>query len=85
LWWSSGEGAADSGTVTWHGEIISQGMVVVRFQMQIDEDVELGTSLTNTAFIQDEGGDISERWASTMVVSAIRRLYLPVIVRNTMH
>jgi len=84
LWWSSGQGATDLGTVTWHGEIIAQGMVIVRFQMQIGEDVAPGASLRNTAFIQDRGGNIYERSASTMVLSVMetRMLYLPIIYAN---
>jgi uncharacterized repeat protein (TIGR01451 family) len=80
LWWSSGQGVVDAETVTWHGEIVPQGMVMVRFQMQLGEDVQLGTALRNTALIQDEAGHVVERSASTMVVSLLNPLYLPIIV-----
>jgi len=79
LWWSSGQGAVDAETVTWQGEVVAQGMVMVRFQMRVGQDVQLGTALRNTALIQDEAGHVVERSASTMVVSVLNPLYLPII------
>jgi len=83
LWWSSGAGSADSGTVTWHGEIIAQGMVIVRFEMRIGGDVEPGAVLSNTALIEDHTGNIYERSASTTVYSYI--VNLPIIMRSGAH
>jgi hypothetical protein len=84
LWWSSGEGDVDAGSVTWHGEIIAKGMVIVRFEMQIGQDVQPGASLSNTALIHDQSGHIYERSANTMIFSAMyaRTLYLPIIAAH---
>ena len=80
LWWSSGEGSMDLGTVTWRGEIIAQGMVIVRFLMRVGLDVEPGASLSNTAFIQDQAGNIYLHSASTIVYP--HTLCLPIIISN---
>jgi uncharacterized repeat protein (TIGR01451 family) len=87
LWWSSGEGSVDSGAVSWQGEIIAQGMVVVRFQMQVNKDVLPGVSVKNVAFIQDQSGNVHQRSASTDVYPAsyTRMLYLPIIIRHATH
>ncbi len=82
LWWSSGEGSTDLETVTWHGEIIGRGMVIVRFQVQIDPGVEPDAWLTNTAFVQDQLGNVYERSATTTVYSGAHPgvIYLPVVI-----
>ena len=79
LWWSSGEGGMDAGAVTWHGGIVGQGLVVVRFQVRLNEDLAPGAVITNTMLIQGPRGEIYERSARTVV----RRpaLYLPLIRR----
>jgi len=83
LWWSSGDGASDANSVHWHGDIVAQGLVVVRFQLQVSPDLAYGTRLTNTARISDPAGHVYTPVAETIVLSAPRTgpLYLPVVLR----
>jgi len=84
LWWSSGQGGADTATVSWHGEVLAQSMVVVRFQLQVRADLAYGVRLTNTARIADPLGHVYEPVAETIVLSPPRSgpLYLPVVLRS---
>lgn len=83
LWCSSGQSGADSATVSWHGEILAQSMVVVRLQLWVSPDLAYGVRLTNTARISDPVGHVYQPVAETIVLSAPRSgpLYLPVVLR----
>jgi uncharacterized repeat protein (TIGR01451 family) len=83
LWWSSGEGSEDIGTVTWHGALIARGLAIVRFRVQMDPELELGYSVVNVAEIEDSFGNIYERSASSTIYSGAYpgMIYLPVVLK----
>jgi uncharacterized repeat protein (TIGR01451 family) len=83
LWWSSGEGSEDIGTVTWHGALIARGLAIVRFRVQMDPELELGYSVVNVAEIEDSFGNIYERSASSTIYSGAYpgMVYLPVVLK----
>jgi uncharacterized repeat protein (TIGR01451 family) len=81
LWCSSGDCAAEPSSVTWHGQVIGQGVVLVRFQAQIAADVQPGAILSNTVQIREPYGLVLERLASTLVqpTAGPYLTYLPIV------
>jgi hypothetical protein len=81
LWCSSGECEDKPGSVTWQGQVIGQGVVMVRFQVQLAADVQPGVILSNTVQIREPYGLVLERLASTLVQPAVGPYltYLPIV------
>jgi uncharacterized repeat protein (TIGR01451 family) len=83
LWWSSGQGSVDSGVVTWVGDVVARGVVIVRFQVQIGAHIAPDTQLVNTVSIEDPLGDIFERSGTTTIFTGPppQLIYLPVVLK----
>ena len=67
-------------TLTWSGEIIPRGMVIVRFAAALPKDAALGT-IVHEATLTDDGGIVTALEA-VVVVSDEYRLYFPLIYPN---
>jgi uncharacterized repeat protein (TIGR01451 family) len=83
LWWSSGEGGEAAGVVTWHGEIIARGMVLVRLQVRLGQELPAGARLSNSVWIQDQDGRLYERAATTTIHTGAYpyAVYLPLVLK----
>jgi len=80
LWASGGEANYSDGVVTWRGEVIPSGMVLVRFGARLREDLEPGTKIRNIVTITDQSGQRHVR-SSRVWVNSVRS-YLPVVFKR---
>ena len=79
LWASGGEVEYANGVVTWQGEVISSGMVLVRYGALVGGDLSTGFRIRNVATITPQSGQPLERSCSLWVGSAL--LSLPLVFR----
>ena len=79
LWASGGEVDCANGVVTWQGEVISSGMVLVRYGALVRSDLSIGYRIRNVATITPQSGESLERSCSVWVGSAL--LSLPLVFR----
>jgi len=80
LWASGGEAGYSDGVVTWRGEVIPSGMVLVRFSAQLREDLTSGTKIRNIVTITDQ----SDKWhvrSFSVWVNPVRVCF-PVVFRR---
>jgi uncharacterized repeat protein (TIGR01451 family) len=80
LWASGGEANYSDGVVTWRGEVIPSGMVLVRFGARLREDLKPGTKIRNIVTITDQSGQWHVR-SSRVWVNPVRS-YLPVVFKR---
>ena len=75
---TTGSANYNSGTVYWQGSLDNQESVTIFWPMQIHNNLQNGTVITNSATIQDEHG-LYETETAVMVVPS--ELYLPLVTR----
>ena len=84
LWSSSGEYSAAAESWSWQGDVMGRGLVLVRFQLLVGNDVVPGTLLTNTVWIRDPRGEVYARAVTTTVrprQSRAHQVFLPILVK----
>jgi uncharacterized repeat protein (TIGR01451 family) len=75
---STGSAAFNAGTVLWQGSLASQESVTIFWPVQIQDDLQPGTTISNSALIQNEEGTFETTTAVMFVPSEI---YLPLILK----
>jgi len=76
VWASGGEVAYVDGEVTWHGDVIPSGMLLVRYQARVGESGTSGSKIRNVAVITDQSGRRLRRSCSVWVDSVIANVPL---------
>jgi len=79
LWASGGEASYADGRVTWRGEVIPSGMVLVRYGARLRDDLTPGDRIRNVATIVDQSGRRHMRGFNVWVYPA--RACFPLVLK----
>ncbi len=75
---TSGSASFSNGDILWQGSLSEQESVTIVWPVQIQSDIQVGTSIPNTALIQDEQGIYNTTTAVTIVPAEV---YFPLIMK----
>jgi hypothetical protein len=82
--YNNGSGSYASGNITWIGAVLTTETTIITYPVQVEADVAVGTTITNTAIISDAYGRFQIDPALIQVPggSPSPYIYLPLVLRN---
>jgi uncharacterized repeat protein (TIGR01451 family) len=78
---SSGEAVFFFDRILWNGPISLTQATQISYAVKVDADAPVGESITNVAIIEDGINPPFERGVTVEVISSMRMIYLPLVVR----